>query len=137
MELSSKEIAGFSLKDDTTEYHFERLKNSTDLNFYQPVYKDEKGYSLYKLLSTKLVQADYQTNGITETGNKYDEFVDEQQYFILSSKGELMKIEFKKKSIEKILENEAAKVEAFFNDHKRDKIDETLVTALLKSINSK
>jgi hypothetical protein len=83
------------------------------------------------------VQADYQTNGITETGNKYDEFVDEQQYFILSSKGELMKIEFKKKSIEKILENESSKVEAFFNDHKRDKIDETLVTALLKSINSK
>ena len=137
MELSSKEIAGFSLKDDTTEYHFERLKNSTDLNFYQPVYKNEKGYSLYKLLSTKLVQADYQTNGITETGNKYDEFVDEQQYFILSSKGELMKIECKKKSIEKVLQNESSKVDAFFKDHKGDKIDETFVTDLLKSINSK
>jgi hypothetical protein len=137
MELSSKEIAGFSLKEDTTQYYFERLKNSTDLNFYQPVYKDEKGYSLYKLLSTKLVQADYQTNGITETGNKYDEFVDEEKYFLLSSKGEMARIEFKKKSIEKVLESESSKVDAFFKDHKGDNIDETFVTALLKSINSK
>jgi len=137
MELSSKEIAGFSVKEDTTEYHFERLKNTTDLNFYQPIYKDEKGYSLYKLLSTKLVQADYQTNGITATGNKYDEYVDEVQYYILSSKGELMKIELKKKSIEKVLENESSKVDAYFKDHKGDKVDEAFVAVLLKSINSK
>ena len=83
------------------------------------------------------MQADYQTNGITETGNKYDEYVDEWQYFILSSKGELMKIELKKKSIEKVLENESSKVESFFNDHKRDKVDEAFVKSLLQSLNSK
>jgi len=137
MELSSKDIAGFTLKEEDREYHFERLKNSTDLNFYQPVYKDEKGFSLYKLLVTKLVKANYQTNGMIESGNKYDEYVDSEQYFIFSSKGELMKIEFKKKSIEKVLENESSKVEAFFNDHKNDKVDETFVTSLLQSLNSK
>lgn len=137
MELSSKDIAGFSLKEDNQEYNFERLKNSTDLNFYQPVYKDEKGFSLYKLLLTKFVKADYQTNGITESGNKYDEYVNDEQYFILSAKGELIKIELKKKSIEKVLENESSRVEAFFNDHKKDKVDETFVKSLLQSINSK
>jgi hypothetical protein len=137
MELSSKDIAGFNLKEDNLEYNFERLKNSTDLNFYQPVYKDEKGFSLFKLLLTKFVRADYQTNGITESGNKYDEYVDDEQYFILSSKGELMKIELKKKSIEKVLENKSSEVESFFNDHKKDKVDEAFVKNLLQSLNSK
>ena len=137
MELSSKDIAGFSLKEDDQEYHFERMKNSTDLNFYQPIYKDEKGFSLYKLLLTKYVKADYQTNGITESGNKYDEYVDDEQYFILSSKGELIKIEFKKRSLEKVLENESSKVEIFFNDHKKDKVDEAFVKSLLQTLNSK
>lgn len=137
MELSSKDIAGFSLKEDDKEYHFERLKNSIDLNFYQPVYKEEKGFSLYKLLATKFVKADYQTNGITESGNKFDEYVDEEQYFILSPKGELIKIEFKKKSIEKALENESSKVDAFFSDHKKDKVDEEFVKGLLQSLNAK
>src|SRR6266487_1756893 len=127
LELNSGDIAGFTLKDDSSEYHFERLKNSTDLNFYQPVYKDEKGYSLCKLLFTKLKKADYQTNGIIESGNKYDEYADEVEYFIVSPKKELMKIDFKKKSIEKVLENESSKVELFFSDHQKQKLNEEFV----------
>ncbi len=137
IELSSGDIAGFTLKDDSSEYHFERLRNSTDLNFYQPVYKNEKGYSLYKLLFTKLKKADYQTNGIIESGNKYDEYVDENKYFILSPKKELMKIDFKKKSIEEKLENESLKVESFFTEHKKEKLNEEFVKNLLQFLNSK
>ncbi|MFL5742537.1 MAG: hypothetical protein ACJ75B_20100 [Flavisolibacter sp.] len=137
VELSSGDIAGFELKTDGGILVFERLKNSTDLNFYQPVYKDEKGYSLYKLLTTKFNRADYQSNGIIESGNKYDEYVDTKEYFILSSKGELTKIIFKKKAIEKALENESSKVEAFFSSHKSDAIDESFVKNLLESLNPK
>jgi len=137
IELSSGDIAGFTLKDDSSEYHFERLRNSTDLNFYQPVYKNEKGYSLYKLLFTKLKKADYQTNGIIKSGNKYDEYVDENKYFILPPKKELMKIDFKKKSIEEKLENESLKVESFFTEHKKEKLNEEFVKNLLQFLNSK
>lgn len=137
IELSSADIAGFHLKGDEGELQFERLKNSTDLNFYQPVYKDEKGYSLYKLLDTKFKKADYQTNGIIESGNKYDEYVDQVEYFILSAKQELIKIDLKKKSIEKALESQSARVDAFFTEHKKEKIDADFVKALLQSINAK
>lgn len=136
MELSSGVIAGFTLSRNDSNFRFERLKNSTDLHFYQPVYKNEKGYSLYKLMETKFKRADYQSNGLVESGNKYDEYVDENQYYILSPKGELIRIDLKKKSIERALTNEAIKVESFFKAHKSDRVDETFVENLLQSINS-
>src|SRR5215218_3084103 len=135
VELSSEDIAGFNLKTDGQVSVFERLKNSTDLNFYQAVYKNDKGYSLYKLLTTKFKKADYQTNGIIESGNKYDEYIDEQVYFVLSPKQELIKISFKKKNIEKVLENESTKVSTFFNQHKNETLDENLVKELLRYLN--
>lgn len=136
MELSSGSIAGFRLTSNDTSFSFERLKNSTDLNFYQPIYKTGKGYSLYKLLQTKYKQANYQTNGIIQSGNKYDEYVDETQYFILSPKQELIKIDFKKKSLERALTNDGSKLETFFSTHKKDKVDEEFVKNLLQFLAS-
>lgn len=136
MELSSGVIAGFNLTSGDTTYHFERLKNSTDPNFYQPIYKNEKGYSLYKLLTTKFKRADYQSNGIIESGNKYDEYIDEVQYFIVTSKQEVIKVDFKKKNLQKSLTNDSAKVESFFSEHKNDKMNEDFVKSLLQYLNS-
>lgn len=135
IQLSSGDIAGFTLIDQDS-IHFERLKNSTDLNFYQPVYKNEKGYSLYKLLETKFKKADYQTNGIIESGNKYDEYVDTEDFFIVTPKQELLKIIFKKKVIGKVLENESSKVDAFFSQHKGEAVDQNFVKQLLEYLNT-
>lgn len=136
MELGSEAIAGFSLSSNDSNFHFERLKNSTDLRFYEPLYKSEKGYSLYKLVDTKFKKADYQSNGMLESGNKYDEYIDQDIYYILTSKGELIKIDFKKKSLERALTNESSKVETFFTEHKKDRLDEELVKNLLQYLNS-
>ena len=136
LTLNSGDISGFTLQDDTSQYHFERLKNSTDLNFYQALHKDEKGYSFYKLLKTKFMKADYESNGIVESGRKYDEYVDEEQFFILSAKQELSRIEFKKKSLEKVLDNESSKVQLFFDQHKGEKVNEEFVQSLLQFLNT-
>jgi hypothetical protein len=134
--LNSGDIAGFILQDDTSQYHFERLKNSTDLNFYQTLYKEEKGYSFYKLLKTKFVKADYYTNGLIESGKKYDEYVDEEQFFILSAKQELSRIDFKKKSLEKVLGRDASKLQIFFDQHKGEKVNEEFVKSLVQFLNT-
>jgi hypothetical protein len=136
LELNSGDIAGFTLRDDTSQYHFERLKNSTDLNFYQPISKNEKGYSFYKLTKTKFMKADYQSNGIVESGRKYDEYVDEEQFFILSAKQELTRLDFKKKSLEKVFESDASKLQVFFDQHKGEKINEEFVTSLVQFLNT-
>jgi hypothetical protein len=136
LTLNSEDISGFTLQDDTSQFHFERLKNSTDLNFYQPLYKDEKGYSFYKLMKTKFMKADYQSNGIVESGRKYDEYVDEEQFFILSAKQELNRVDFKKKSLEKVFESEAPKLQSFFDQHKGEKINEEFVRSLVQFLNT-
>lgn len=133
--LNSGDISAFRLSDNETKFSFERLKNLTDLNFYQPVYKNERGYSFYKIVTTKLKPADYHTNGIIESGSKYDVYIDETQYFIVTSKQELLKITLKKKSIQKVLENESAKVASFYSQHKGNKIDENFVKSLLEYVN--
>ena len=136
LTLNSGDISGFTLQDDTSQFHFERLKNSTDLNFYQPLYKDEKGYSFYKLMKTKFMKADYQSNGIVESGRKYDEYVDDEQFFILSAKQELIRVDFKKKSLEKIFESDASKLQVFFDQHKGEKVNEEFVTSLVQFLNT-
>lgn len=136
LTLNSGDISGFTLQDDTSQYHFERIKNSTDLDFYQPLYKDEKGYSFYKLVKTKFMKADYQSNGIVESGRKYDEYVDEAQFFILSAKQELSRIDFKKKSLEKVFDQEASKLQLFFDQHKGEKVNEEFVSSLVQFINT-
>jgi len=136
IELSSGDIAAFTLKNPDGDLTFERLKNSTDQNFYQAVYKQDKGYSLYKLLTTKFSKSDYQTNGIIESGKKYDEYVDTEEYFILSPKQEITKIIFKKKSIDKALEAEYNRVQAFYSQHKSDIVDQEFVKQLLQYLNT-
>lgn len=134
--LNSFEIGEFTLLKDSASYNFERIRNLKDFHFYQPVLKSTKGYSLYKLLITKFKQADYFTNGIVESGNKYNEYVDETEWYILTEKKELMKIILKEKYIKKILQADGAKVNHFFEGHGKQKIDEQFIRALITSLNS-
>ena len=136
IQLSSGDIAAFTLKSPESDLSFERLKNSTDQNFYQALYKGDKGYALYKLLTTKFSKADYETNGIIESGKKYDEYVDTEEYYILSPKQGLTKITFKKKAIDKALETDYNKVQAFYNQHKSDIVDQEFVKQLLQYLNT-
>ena len=136
IELSSGDIAGFTLKTEEGYRPFERLKNSSDMNFYQPLYKGDKGYVLYKLLTTKFSKADYETNGIIESGKKYDEYVDTEEYYILSPKQGMTKITFKKKAIDKALETDYNMVQGFYNQHKSDVVDLEFVKQLLQYLNS-
>ncbi|HEU0064484.1 MAG TPA: hypothetical protein VFQ58_05615 [Flavisolibacter sp.] len=135
IELNSGDISGFTLTGNDSTFHFERIQNTTDLNFYEPVYKKEKGYSFYKLMVTKFKRADYQTNGIIESGNKFDEYADEKQYFIVTPKMELLKINLKKKSIEKVMEAESSKVNQYFSEHK-ESVNELFVVNLLQYLNN-
>ena len=136
IQLSSGDIAAFTLKSPESDLSFERLKNSTDQNFYQALYKGDKGYALYKLLTTKFSKADYETNGIIESGKKYDEYVDTEEYYILSPKQGLTKITFKKKAIDKALETDYNKVQAFYGQHKSDVVDQEFVKQLLQYLNT-
>ena len=83
-------------------------------------------YKIYKQFGTKFVQANFQTNGITSSGNNYDEFKDESVYYVVSLPGgSPQKIVLKRKSIKTAFAAEADKVSKFMTDHDSDEIDDT------------
>lgn len=80
-------------------------------------------YSIYKLTKTRFKKADYITDGLTERGNNYDEYVDEYEYYVVNSKDKNMqanKIGTKKKALKDAFGADAAKVDAYVAQHKAD-----------------
>ena len=78
-----KEIGTFTLTDGKQEYTFEPVDIINPLQFFAVLAKNDK-YALYKLIKTKFIKADYHTNGLSESGNTYDEYKDEADYYIVS-----------------------------------------------------
>jgi hypothetical protein len=50
-------------------------------------------YAVYKLTTTKFVKSNYHTDGVTLTGNPYDEYIDKHKYYLVTpgNKSELIK----------------------------------------------
>jgi hypothetical protein len=112
--------------------------NGADKNKFLIVLVDSpnKKYSLYKSLKTELVKANFTSNGLIQSGNKYDEYVDKFEYYISdSSSPNLVKVDLKEKQIKKAFPNEQQKVNAFLASHKEDKINESLLIELISYIN--
>jgi hypothetical protein len=132
LELDKDQIKSFTLRDEGKNYFFERLEINHNQEFFEPIVKNTSKYSLYKSLKTKFVKSNYYTDGIAESGNKYDEYVDEWTYYIiLPGQKDFRKIDFKKKTILQALTTEEVKVDAYFSAHKNQMIDEELLKNLI------
>lgn len=94
--------------------------------------------SLYKSLKTEFVKASFTSNGIIQSGNKYDEYVDKYEYYIMFSNSKTFtKVELKERSIKKVLANNEEKVKAFFASHNEDEMNESLLVKLISYLNQK
>lgn len=121
--------------DTIKEYNFEKIEIVNKNSFCQVLVKGQK-YSLYKLPKTKFVKSNYSTNGIVESGSKYDSYEDEFEFYIVSKeKNEVKKVDLKKKAIKQALHFEEVKVEVFFKAHSFDAIDENFLTGLIAGLN--
>jgi hypothetical protein len=93
-------------------------------------------YSLCKKIKTHFEKSDYKSTGMIETGNKYDEFVDEKEYEVFNKRDkQFQKISLKKNSINDVLFKDAPLVKKYFSDHKEDEIDEVFLKGLIDFIN--
>src|ERR1700761_8465320 len=52
-----------------------------------------------RAVNTKFLKADFQTNGITSSGNNYDSYVDDATYYAVKSGGQPQKFTLKRKAI--------------------------------------
>ena len=136
IELDMNTINAFSLLYTNEPTIFLKINVSGKSDFYQLLTSPESKYELYKTTNTKLVKANYVSTGLTSTGNNYDEFLDDNRYFIYSEKEKnFVAIELKKKSIKAVLENEKPKVDEWFSQNGNADMDEAFLKGLITFLN--
>ena len=82
LEVARGDAKSFTLfGPGNTPYVFEAVPE-IDNNHYVEVLSSGNRYKIYKKITTKFVRADYVSNGMTAHGNDYDEFVDDDTYFV-------------------------------------------------------
>ena len=134
IEVYKDSIQSFKFKERGKFYSFEKLASIQSYRFVQVLVKDKNNYSLYKSINTRFVGANFTTNGLTETGNPYDEFVDANKYYIVH-KDEVRPVELKFTSIKKALKENSSRVKDFYADHLMDEVDENYAISIVEFLN--
>ena len=135
--LDKAQIKEFKLFDNTgQQVTFENVP-AIDNKHYLQVLASGSKYKIYKQLGTEFVKADFQTNGITSSGNNYDSYVDQSVYYIVKLPGgQPQKVSLKRKSIKGAFSADAAKVNAFLSAHDSDEIDDKFLMDLGEAMNN-
>lgn len=135
MSVAPDGINSFILKNNDKLYLFEHVKAIDPAKFFLNLVKSDTGYSVYKKLGVRFVQANVRNDGMIKTGNDYDEYVDESQYYIVAKLNTVKPVSLKPKVIKAALEDKKDKVDAYFKQHREDIIDETFLTGLIAFLN--
>jgi len=134
IEVYKEFIQSFNFSDKGKVFTFEKFVPIQRFRFVQVLVKDSAKYSLYKSVNTRFVAANYTTNGLTETGQLYDEFVDMNKYYIVY-KEEIRPVELKFNKIKKALKEQSSRVKDFYADHLADEVDEKYLTGIVEYLN--
>ncbi|HEY4107465.1 hypothetical protein [Puia sp.] len=138
VEIEKTAFKGFIFTEPDGEHYFIKVDAIKPDVFFELVGGDGSTAHInaYKLTKTQFKKADYHTDGMVESGNNYDEYVDTKEYYIVMPGGkEVQTVELKKKSIRTALSSQKAKVEEYFSQHKASDINENFLADLISYIN--
>jgi hypothetical protein len=134
LEVDKEKVLAFAFKTPDTSFIFLNVPILSKINYFQLIAGGPR-YSAYKSIKTKFIKANYVSNGLTESGNNYDEYIDTETYFWVDGKDNAGVFELKKKSIKSLFTGEKPRVDAWFSQHKMDDIDDTFVKGLVDYLN--
>ena len=111
-----------------------RLKpgKSEKKTFVRVIYGGKSKFTV-KYIKT-FIRAHYK--GAYAAGNKYDEYTDDYQYYIMNNENKLTKLKLNKKSVIKILSDKEDKIKAFVNKKKLTLDNENDVVQVLEYYDS-
>lgn len=135
VEIAREEISSFTLKKENEEYVFESVPFISTQSYLQQLVKDSSGYSLYKKTKTTFVKANFVSTGMIEKGNNYDEYVDEDTYFIVYPDKTFRTLEMKKRVVKDCLSPDSDRVSAYFKSHIEEPLNESFLISLVLNIN--
>jgi hypothetical protein len=134
LEVDKEKVVAFAFKTPDTSFVFLNVPALSKVNYFLLIANGPK-YSVYKSVRTKFNKANYQSNGLVESGHDYDEYVDNERYFWVRNDDSAGVFELKKKSIRAAFSGDKVKVDAFFSYHKYDDIDDGFVRQLIVYLN--
>ncbi len=134
LEVDKEKVIAFGMKTPDTSFVFVNVPVLSKFNYFLLIANGPK-YSAYKSLKTKFSKANYVSNGLTESGHNYDEYVDKETYFWLKGTDSAGLFELKKKSSKAAFAGDNVKVDAFFSQHKYDDMDDSFVRKLIVYLN--
>jgi hypothetical protein len=133
IEVNKDSLKEIHFTEKGLSYEFVKEPKITAYKFVEVLQKSDK-LSLYKTINTRLVKANFTTDGLTESGNPYDEYVDAPTY-ILCYNGEFRPVILRFRSIKSALKEESKKVNQYYEDHLYDEVDENYLKNLVIYIN--
>lgn len=128
-------IKGFMLFSPGDQpFNFEMM-TGINTSLYCQVLSSGNKYKIYKLIKTKFIPSNYKTDGLTSTGNIYDEYADDYTYYIQNvTTTAFQPLSLRKKAIKEAFAADADKVTSFMASH-NGKIDDDYLKSLGDTLN--
>jgi len=126
IEVNREQVKTFTVYGaDGIQHNFENVP-AISKNRYVEVVEEGTKYKIYKLVKTEFVKSDYATNGLTTSGNPYDEYVDKPTYYVIGKDGIPLQISLKKKALKEAFKEDTEKLNQFFASNSGDIDDDYL-----------
>ncbi|MFI5137793.1 MAG: hypothetical protein ACHQIM_08185 [Sphingobacteriales bacterium] len=108
IRVDNSKIKSFTLYDKQNQPEVFVLAPQIDPVHYVQVIADGAKFRIYKFTQTHFVKNNYHTDGIATTGNNYDEYVDDNTYYVLNvQNNQLKELSLKRKAIKTVFGNGA------------------------------
>ncbi len=136
IEIYKDQIKSFTLKNNDLDVEYVRNPLMPEGPFLQVITSGKK-YILSQTTTTKFIKSDYSTNGIAESGNRYDEYKDNYTFYI-SEPGlkNIRKVELKRKAIKNAFLQDEVAVKNFLNKSYTETLDGNFLRALVENLNN-
>lgn len=132
--VNKDQLVTIALTDGNTSYLLKKIPSLDTSNFYNELVNGK--YSLYSLIKTEFIPANYQTNGIVSSGNLYDEYKDHITYYVVFPDGSAQEVLLKKKAIKSLFDHQGAKTDNFFRNNDQLEVDENFLTLLIEYLDN-
>ena len=131
IEVNKEQVKSFTLYNTQGEaFTFARVPEIDPTHYVQVIASGNK-YKIYKTIKTKLEKANFTSDGVMSSGNNYDEYVNEEEYYVLNLQtNQTQKLFPKKKALKAYFANEGDKLNKFFADNSPDTIDDSYLSNL-------
>ncbi len=136
IEVNRDIVKTFTITDDNSQTATFANMPSIDKTHYVQVLADGDKYKIYKVIKTKFDKANFSTDGLMNTGNDFDSYTDEGDYYLVDAKtNAVQKVVMKKKALKALFPSDADKVNKFLSDHAEDNMDDSYLANLGSYVN--